>query len=74
VSGIVIIEAVLSLDGRVQNARVLRSVPMLDQAALEAVKVGVHAHAAAGSACAGDHDDHRELRAGRPLESYDDRR
>jgi periplasmic protein TonB len=36
--GIVIIEATLSADGRMMNARILRSVPLLDQAALEAVR------------------------------------
>lgn len=38
VQGLVIIEAVVGPDGRVQNARVLRSVPLLDQAALDAVR------------------------------------
>lgn len=38
IQGIVIIEATISEDGRVINARVLRSVPMLDQAALDAVR------------------------------------
>jgi protein TonB len=38
IQGIVIIEATLGADGRVMNARVLRSVPMLDQAALDAVR------------------------------------
>ena len=38
VQGFVIIEATLSPDGRVSNARVLRSIPLLDQAALEAVR------------------------------------
>jgi TonB family protein len=37
VQGVVIIEAVIARDGTVQNARVLRSIPMLDQAALDAV-------------------------------------
>ena len=37
VQGIVIIEATLDAGGRVTNARILRSVPLLDQAALEAV-------------------------------------
>ena len=36
--GIVIIEATIGADGRVMNARVLRSAPLLDQAALEAVR------------------------------------
>jgi periplasmic protein TonB len=36
--GVVIIEATLSTDGRVMNARVLRSVPLLDNAALDAVR------------------------------------
>ena len=36
--GTVILEAVLDTDGRVREARVLRSVPLLDAAALEAVQ------------------------------------
>ena len=38
VQGVVIIEATIGPDGGVQNARVLRSIPLLDQAALDAVK------------------------------------
>ncbi len=38
VKGIVIIEAIIGVDGRVDNARVLKSVPLLDAAALEAVR------------------------------------
>ncbi len=38
VQGIVILEATLSPDGRISNARILRSIPLLDQAALEAVR------------------------------------
>jgi TonB family protein len=38
VSGVVIIEAVIDTDGRVRDARVLRSIPLLDHAALDAVK------------------------------------
>ena len=38
VQGDVIIEATIGADGRVQDARVLRSVPLLDQAALDAVR------------------------------------
>jgi protein TonB len=38
VQGIVIIEATIGADGRVANARVLRSIPLLDQAALDAVR------------------------------------
>jgi len=34
----VIIEATISVDGRVQDARILRSVPLLDQAAVDAVR------------------------------------
>ena len=36
--GIVIIEAIIGKDGSVKDAKVLRSVPMLDQAALDAVR------------------------------------
>lgn len=38
VQGVVIIEAVLDEDGKIAAARVLRSIPMLDEAALVAVK------------------------------------
>ena len=38
VQGIVIIEAIIGEDGQVINARLLRSVPLLDQAALDAVR------------------------------------
>jgi protein TonB len=38
VEGIVIIEASIGVDGRVENARVLRSHPLLDHAALDAVR------------------------------------
>lgn len=38
IQGIVIIEATIGADGQVTNARVLRSVPLLDQAALDAVR------------------------------------
>jgi protein TonB len=38
VQGVVIIEATIGPNGRVQDAKVLRSIPLLDQAALEAVK------------------------------------
>jgi len=37
VSGLVILEARIGTDGAVENARVLRSIPLLDQAALDAV-------------------------------------
>jgi periplasmic protein TonB len=38
IQGIVIIEATISVDGRVTNARILRSMPLLDQAAIDAVR------------------------------------
>jgi len=38
VQGVVIIEATIGLDGKVNDARVLRSIPLLDQAALDAVR------------------------------------
>jgi protein TonB len=38
VSGVVIIEATIGADGNVADTKVLRSVPMLDQAALDAVQ------------------------------------
>jgi protein TonB len=38
VTGVVLVEAVIGLDGRVRDARVLRSSPLLDRAALDAVR------------------------------------
>jgi len=38
VQGVVIIEAIIGPNGKVQEAKVLRSIPLLDSAALEAVK------------------------------------
>jgi protein TonB len=38
VQGIVIIEAVIGPDGKVSDVKVLRSVPLLDEAALTAVR------------------------------------
>ena len=38
VQGVVIIEATIGLSGRVTDTRVLRSIPLLDQAAIDAVK------------------------------------
>jgi protein TonB len=38
VQGVVIIEATIGANGRVTDAKVLRSIPLLDQAALDAVK------------------------------------
>jgi protein TonB len=38
VQGVVIIEATIGPSGKVQDARVLRSIPLLDQAALDAVR------------------------------------
>lgn len=38
IQGVVILEATVDVDGRVADAKVLRSIPQLDQAALEAVR------------------------------------
>lgn len=38
VRGLVIVEAVISVDGRVENTRVLRSHPLLEDAAIQAVR------------------------------------
>jgi TonB family protein len=38
VQGVVILETVIGVDGRVDQLRVLRSIPLLDQAAMDAVK------------------------------------
>ena len=38
IQGVVILEAVLDAQGRVESVRVLRSIPLLDQAAIDAVR------------------------------------
>jgi len=38
VQGVVIVEAIIGTDGKVRDARVLRSIPLLDQAAVDAVR------------------------------------
>jgi protein TonB len=42
VEGIVILEAQTDIYGRIQSAKILRSIPMLDTAALEAVRQWVY--------------------------------
>jgi protein TonB len=42
VQGMVVLEAVLAADGRVTEVRILRSIPLLDQAALDAVRQWVY--------------------------------
>jgi protein TonB len=42
VEGLVILEATIDVSGRVVNATVLRGVPVLDEAALEAVRQWVY--------------------------------
>jgi len=42
VEGIVILEAQTDIYGRVQNIKVLRSIPLLDQAAIDAVRQWVY--------------------------------
>ena len=38
VEGLVILEAIIAVDGRVQDVKILRSKPLLDQAAIDAVR------------------------------------
>jgi protein TonB len=38
VAGVVIIEAIIGEDGKVRDPKILRSIPLLDQAALDCVK------------------------------------
>jgi protein TonB len=42
VQGVVILEATIGPDGRVQDVHVLRSIPLLDAAAIDAVKQWVY--------------------------------
>jgi protein TonB len=38
IAGVVVLEATIDAQGKVMNLRVLRSVPLLDQAAIDAVR------------------------------------
>jgi protein TonB len=42
VQGVVILECTVSAQGRVENVRVLRGIPLLDQAAIDAVQQWVY--------------------------------
>ena len=58
------LEAVLDAQGHVESVRVLRSIPLLDQAAVDAVQLlALHARAAQRRAGAGGDDGDRQLRA-----------
>ncbi len=59
-----IIEATIGPNGMVQDAKVLRSIPLLDQAALDAVKQWQYTPTLLnGVPGAGHHDGHGELHA-----------
>ena len=45
VQGIVILEAVIGTDGHIRDVKVLQSIPLLDQAAIDAVKQWVYSPA-----------------------------
>ena len=60
--GVVILEAVISADGRVDNVKVLRGMPLLNDAAVAAVQQwGYTPTTLNGTAGAGGHDRDREL-------------
>ena len=62
--GVVILECTISPQGKVTDVKVLRGIPLLDAAAIEAVKQWVYSpDPAQRRARAGDHDRHRELPA-----------
>ncbi len=65
VSGIVILEVVISYDGTVREAKILRSVAVLDEAARRGCSsVAIHADAPEQPAGRGRHDGDRQLHAG----------
>ena len=57
ITGVVILEARIGADGRVLDARVLRSIPELDQAALDAVKQWEYTPTARERRADARHDD-----------------
>ena len=62
VQGVVILEATIGPEGKVKDAKVLRSIPLLDAGGdRRRQAVGVHADAAERRAGAGHHDRHGEL-------------
>ena len=62
VQGVVILEATIGPDGRVQDVRVLRSIPLLDAAAIEAVRQWQYTPTLLEQrAGAGHHDGHRQF-------------
>ena len=64
VQGVVIIEATIGPTGKVQDARVLRSIPLLDAVrARRGPAVGVHADIAERRSGAGHHDGHGPVHA-----------
>ena len=64
VQGVVILECTISPQGKVTDVKVLRGIPLLDAAAIEAVKQWVYTpDAAERRAGARHHDRHRELPA-----------
>jgi hypothetical protein len=60
VEGIVIIEATIGVSGKVQDAKVLRSIPLLIRPR-RSRSAGIHADAAEWNACACDYDGHRRV-------------
>ncbi len=57
VSGVVIIEVRIGTDGTVEEAHVLKSIPLLDQAALDAVKQWQFVPTLLNGSAGADHDD-----------------
>ncbi len=56
ITGVVILEAVIGADGRIVDVQVLRSIPELDQAAVDAVKQWEYVTAARGRRADADDD------------------
>jgi hypothetical protein len=61
VSGVVIMECRIEPDDTVSDVRILRSIPLLDDAAVAAVQQGIHADADEWRACADQHDGDGQL-------------
>jgi TonB family protein len=61
IQGVIVLECLISPEGTVAHIKVLKGIPALDDAAVEAVRQWVHADLAEGCPRARHHDGHRRV-------------